>query len=290
VGSLFCCQRLNFAGILAFFKGRTDCRPRLGGVVEEEPGRGSEQAINEGHLLQGGDVEIADSGGMKKLQDVGVRVAFHGVKTCPRKGPHEPRRGPLDLLRPDAVDRVIGGSRFDQGLDTLKGIRSVNADRLLEILKEPAAERLCLTGLGHAHLDDGELVSPKPRDGVHASDRALKLGRKVLEERVAGRVSECVVHFLEVVDVEAENRDLALLALDGLEGDIESFTQEHPIGQSSKRIVEREVIGPLLRLDLGADVGCGSSVAGEDAIPDENGAAGDPACSVVALRVTIAAA
>ena len=84
--------------------------------------------------------------------------------------------------------------------------------RLAIVACEPAVEAL---GVGHGRLreDDGELVAADAAGDVgRADDVAEPLGR-LGEHGVAGEVADPVVDRLEVVEVEHDQRQLALVAI-----------------------------------------------------------------------------
>jgi hypothetical protein len=80
----------------------------------------------------------------------------------------------------------------------------MQGDRLAERLDEPLGQRL---GLALVLLleQDGELVAADPRRRVELARAGADPSRDDLQQLVAGRVAEAVVHGLEVVEVEEED-------------------------------------------------------------------------------------
>ena len=81
------------------------------------------------------------------------------------------------------------------------------AQRLDEPLRQRGRPPRGCSALG---LDDGEFVAAEARDRVALAHAALQPRRDLLEQRVAGRMAERVVHALEAVEVEAQDRRAAV--------------------------------------------------------------------------------
>ncbi|HLB55605.1 MAG TPA: hypothetical protein VJK71_10925 [Gemmatimonadales bacterium] len=54
--------------------------------------------------------------------------------------------------------------------------------------------------------DHGELVPAQPRHGVDLSDASFQPRRHLPENLISGGVAELVVHFLEVIEIDLEQR------------------------------------------------------------------------------------
>ena len=96
--------------------------------------------------------------------------------------------------------------------------------------------------------EDRELVAAEPGHEVALADEALDpLGHRD-EERVAGAVAERVVHDLEVVEVEEEDRrDLVLRVgvLPGAEHALEGQLEHAAVGRAGQRVALGEVLDVL---------------------------------------------
>jgi len=107
----------------------------------------------------------------------------------------------------------------------------------------------------------GELVAAETRDRVAGAHALLEPSRHGDEELVPDGVAERVVHDLEPVEIEEDERDprrgLAsprrdvICARSRLELLREAGEQQRPVGQAGARVVERGVC-PLPDLGLGA--------------------------------------
>ena len=111
-----------------------------------------------------------------------------------------------------------------------------------------------LIGLGRIGLldDDRELVAAEPRDGVPGSCHGLEPAADGHEQPVALRVAEPIVHRLEVVEVEEEDRGRSAAAACPREGVTEPVQEEEAVLQAGQHVVERLVTELLLEgLSLG---------------------------------------
>ena len=57
-----------------------------------------------------------------------------------------------------------------------------------------------------------ELIATDARHGIHASHTALQALRDFDQQLVADRMAECVVHLLEVIEIDEHQGNLALFA------------------------------------------------------------------------------
>ena len=69
--------------------------------------------------------------------------------------------------------------------------------------------------IGRQHLHDGKLVAAQPGHDVLAADAAAHAVGRRLQQQVADRMPERIVDALEVVEVEAEDRDRSRTAAGG---------------------------------------------------------------------------
>ena len=101
-------------------------------------------------------------------------------------------------------------------------------------------------GLGDRSLDDDEFVAAHPRNGVGLAHEAAQAVRHDLQQLVACRMAERVVHRLKLVEVEMVNRH-HLLALEPAQRLLQPLVQQYPVGQIGQRVM----VGHMLDLDLG---------------------------------------
>ena len=102
-------------------------------------------------------------------------------------------------------------------------------------------------GTGDVLEQDRELVAGQPRDQVRFAHAGLQALRDFLEQVVAGQVAEAVVDHLEAVDVQVQQRALALrVALEQREHALEPLAQVAAVRQAGQRVVHDLVLELLL--------------------------------------------
>ena len=85
--------------------------------------------------------------------------------------------------------------------------------------------------------DHHKLIASHSGHGVLISHRARKpLGQR-LKEQVTGIVSQGVIHFLEPVEIDENNRDLGFSSLGGLRKLVKPVHQEHSVWQICQRVI-----------------------------------------------------
>jgi hypothetical protein len=147
--------------------------------------------------------------------------------------------GPLEQRR--ALRAVVGGECHDDAGADLD-LELVERDRLLEGVHHPAthAQRgLLLAGDRQQH---GELVAAEAGDETEVPDAVHEAPGHLLQEAVALRVPERVVHVLEAVQVEDHHRGTGGAAcLHELQGVADLPLQPQPVGQAGQGVVQRVV-------------------------------------------------
>ncbi len=109
-------------------------------------------------------------------------------------------------------------------------------------------------GRGVAGEQHHELVAAEARDEVAGAQRAGDAACHRLQQRIAGKVAERVVHALEVVEVDEQQRERGA-ARAGLRHQRLGLLDEGvAVRQAGERIVVREVVDALARLDAVAQV------------------------------------
>ncbi len=111
-----------------------------------------------------------------------------------------------------------------------------------------------LLAVGDVLEQHRELVAAEARGGVGPADALVEAPRDLLQHLVARGVAEAVVDRLEVVEVEEDHREAALLAPAAGERVADALREQGAVGQAGDAVVER-LVGELLleRLAL-ADV------------------------------------
>ena len=100
---------------------------------------------------------------------------------------------------------------------------------------------------------DGELVAAEPRDGVAPRERLRPAAAQLLQQRIADGMTERVVDFLEMVEVETEHREL-VVALGKVQRPLQPLAEQRAVRQIGQRIMARHVEDLLLRLFPFGDV------------------------------------
>ena len=108
-------------------------------------------------------------------------------------------------------------------------------------------------GLLRVGLDDGEFIAAEARDGVALAHAALQPQRDLPEQLVAGRMAERVVHALEAVEIETQDRR-ATVARRAPHGVRQIVRERNAVGQSGERVVPRHVGDPFLGAAAFGDV------------------------------------
>ena len=114
-------------------------------------------------------------------------------------------------------------------------------DRTSERVPDALGELTGGVGIGHVLEQDRELVTAEPRRRVAGAQAAAEaLGRRH-EEPVTGFVAERVVHGLEVVDVEEQDREALGAALRPLGRVLHAVAEPCLVRQAGELVVERPV-------------------------------------------------
>ena len=93
---------------------------------------------------------------------------------------------------------------------------------------------------GHDVLEQqGELVSTDPGNRVGLAHRGLQARGNLLQDLVAGEMSEGVVHGLEVVEIDEHDRQGPVVAPLAFESVVQPVCEENPVHESRKWVVER---------------------------------------------------
>ena len=152
----------------------------------------------------------------------------------------EQRLGRVAIGRKQA--RADAGRHVQVGAGDRKRLRErrsqLGGDRLGR-----RARRALIDGTLHEHE---ELVAALARDDVAGPARFAQPLRNHHQQLVSDRVTEAVVHELEVVQVDEEHRAAAAAALRICDRDGQVLLEQGPVGQVGERIVERQMGKPLL--------------------------------------------
>jgi hypothetical protein len=129
----------------------------------------------------------------------------------------------------------------------------IHLERPDDGLSDPPRENDGVLGLAHPREDDGELVAAEACHRVGSPGAAAQPFRHCLQQLVAHRMAEGIVHGFEMIEIEAEHRQ-GLSSPDPPEIVLKPHAQQHAIGQIGERIVTRHVrdalFGPLSLRDV----------------------------------------
>ena len=113
-----------------------------------------------------------------------------------------------------------------------------------------------------AREEHHELVAAHPRDRVFRAELALEAGGEHAKELVAARVAERVVHELEIVHVEEDERERLLVPARVRQRHLHAIGQERAVRQPGEAVVERHVADRALGLLAVGDVAPGAEHEG----------------------------
>jgi hypothetical protein len=117
-------------------------------------------------------------------------------------------------------------------------------------VKYAVDERADRFAVGRAGLDDGEFVAAQPGNQIAVPDAVLQTGSHGLQQFVADRVPERIVHALEFIDVDVKYRALHI----AVQFAPDLVVKKHPVGQAGESIVVREMRDPFLSAATLGDV------------------------------------
>nr|WP_239002945.1 hypothetical protein [Rhodovastum atsumiense] len=115
---------------------------------------------------------------------------------------------------------------------------ALQLERRAERLDHPAGQAGSVLRLVHVGLDDGELVATEPRQRVGLAQQLLQSGGNGAQQRVAHRMAERVVDFLEAVEVDQADGAAPATTRQRL---VQPLAEQHPVGQAGQRVVVGEM-------------------------------------------------
>jgi hypothetical protein len=158
-----------------------------------------------------------------------------------------------------AIHAILGGEGdADAGAD--HDLVPGCVERRIEHLDQPVGES---GGLRRPvdRLDDGKFVAAEPRHDVRLARALHQPLRHRPQQRIADGMTERVVHRLELVEVEAQQRE-AFAAPRGSERVLQSFAEQYAVRQVGQRVMMRKMRHSCFRLAALCDVlVCGKPAA-----------------------------
>ena len=131
----------------------------------------------------------------------------------------------------------------DAGMD--RDVTPIDHERLLDRAHQAVGDELRLLHLGVPE-EDGELVAAEPGGKVDRPDAGLDPPGDRDQQLVSDVVAQAVVDGLEVVEVEEEHGGGSVVGVGQRAAD--ALGEEHAVGQTRQRIVERLVAELVLQL------------------------------------------
>ena len=142
----------------------------------------------------------------------------------------------IGVLEELVAGGAVAGRKADADAHPDAGAVAVEVIRRADDLDDPARQHGGILRLLGFRDDDREFVAAETRDRVdlaHASPQPV--GHRA-QERVAHRVAEGVVDFLEAVEVEAQDRERAA-APEMRDRLLDALAEHRPVGQSGEDVV-----------------------------------------------------
>ena len=113
---------------------------------------------------------------------------------------------------------------------------------------QPVHEGHDVAEIGDVHEGDGKLVGAEPGDDVALPQRAPDAGRHLAQHLIAAAVLASVVDLLELVDVEADDGDMRVVALHPPDGLTKRLGERAAVGEARQGIVTLQIAYLLFRL------------------------------------------
>ena len=167
------------------------------------------------------------------------------------------------------IERNIGVTEqpVDRGTCCV-GQRDPDADTYLDPLaddlerdpdgrQQPVGQRHLLTRLRRAHLNDGKLVTPEPRDQVGFTRVLSQDSRDPTQQLVPGGVAVHVVHRLEPIEIEIQHGDV-VAPTHARQDTLHVLAEQHAVRQVGEGVVPRHVAKLVLRASTFRNILVGS--------------------------------
>ena len=102
-------------------------------------------------------------------------------------------------------------------------------------------------------VDQNELVTPEAGGEIRGMQQGCKPLGSGLEQLVAGRVTEEIVHFLEAIEIETQDRQPAAVPVRLPEAFVEPVVEGNAAGQCRQRSSDKCPIAPLVMSEKPGD-------------------------------------
>ena len=151
----------------------------------------------------------------------------------------------------------LAGRQRDADAGAHERLRATDDERLGDGLEEPFGDldRAVARSRGREVVaEDREFVAAEARHRVAGPQHRLQPARDRHQELVTGVVTDAVVHVLEPIEVDEQDRDLAVHPLAPRDRQAQAVEEQQPVRQPRQGIVHRLVREPFLeRLALDGD-------------------------------------
>ncbi len=174
-------------------------------------------------------------------------VEHHGLVASLPLGGVQRHVGPPEQLDP-VLHARLGEDDADAG--GVAHLLAGEVDGLADDPEDPVGGRGHFHLAGHIAHQDHELVAPETGGEVVRADAGADPVRDGGQDPVTAGVAQEVVHDLEAVQVEEEDRRLAV----GGQADLQLPEQGAAVGQPGQVVVEGDVLGPFLGVDAGLEL------------------------------------
>ncbi len=131
---------------------------------------------------------------------------------------------------------------------------SVELDGGTDCLQQTLGDPNRFGRLGDHREHDGELVTSEPRGDVARAQALLDAATELGEDSVPDVVAPAVVHALEVVEVDEQQRSSMLRLLAERDHVLQLLVEERAVREVRQGVVERHLTQLLVRFALGGDV------------------------------------
>ena len=182
------------------------------------------------------------------LRHPGPHRGFEHLR-APLAGPLRSIHGEVGVAQ-QIVGRLRRGRRqCDADTRADDRVDPAEADRRADRFDQAVGDGARVVGRREIFEEDGELIASQASRGVARPEDAGQPACHFTEQLVAGGMAESVVHRLEVIEVEEENRERRLAARAPGEGMLDAVREEGPVREPTQTVVERLV--PDLLVEAG---------------------------------------
>lgn len=134
------------------------------------------------------------------------------------------------------------------GADPHRSDTAIDVEGSMHRGDQPFGDGAGLLQIVHGFLKHGEFVAAQPGKHVARAEHGREPPHGFGQHDVADGMSENVVHLLEAVEIETQDRDVALFRSCRFQSPFEAILERDAIGESGQGIVVRKMPDPGFRL------------------------------------------